>query len=134
MITHNLTGHGGHTALVFKDDTVTIEWENSNIWERGSLRQIINAAKVFNFKVTGTKFDRGVGPKTGKVIMTATEEKVDMLAETFTDKELKDGKLLMEGQKDGTWKIIKNISELESPSKSKKNPKTRTSHRKLGGG
>lgn len=116
MLTLNATGIGGHTEVTFEDETVLVKYHKTSPSERGMIETLIEKGQKLGLKlhqakkgVVGAKLDDIVTvilDKKGEVALTGDKKMVEDLAVQAVEKEIKDGRLVMEAREDGSWKIL----------------------------
>jgi len=136
----NVTGHNGHTELSFTKDSVRVKWAETGVVERGLIKSLIQTSQLFGFKAFNVDADGKAADavtklpgifqgKKGEVLLEGEPKKVKLLCEEMINGEIKDGKMVFEAQKDGTWKILREPGEFKADEK-----KSVTTSSKVGGG
>lgn len=115
-LTFSAMGIGGHTVVTFEKDVILVKYHKTSPSERGMIEQFVEKALAKGLKLHRSKkgeagepldaiVDVIMDPK-GEVALKGPKEAVDELAVAVVEKEIKDGRLVMEAQEDGTWKIL----------------------------
>ncbi len=137
----------GHTEIQFRDDGVLVEWSDTSLKERRGLRELIAALRakggvtklVDDSGVVGeiTKLVPGtIRNKTARVIVQGVEaiEHLRELSKGMVDDQIKSGRLVMEMQKSGEWKLLRVGDFKLDPEATKKEPQKVVAHQPVGGG
>ncbi len=117
-LTLSMTNMSGHTEMSFSKDLMRLKWEKTSVDERGLIRGLVQSASLFGFvpwtvdedgkpKEKVKKLPGLFRGKTGEIVLKGTVKKVKLFSLEMIAGELKDGRIVMEAKKDGTWKIIK---------------------------
>jgi hypothetical protein len=125
------TGPSGHVQADFEDDTIEMEFSKTTPAERGLMDLMIEKGKAEGMTVhsvskegelkaiTDEKILGKIMENKGKIALVGTKEIVAKLAKVYIDKEIAGGRCVMEGQEDGTWKVLA-IGEFEAKEKPQK--------------
>ena len=111
----NLTGRGGHTSVNFSGEEATLQWKDTSDVEKKSLKSLIEQAVAKGFEIkSGEVASIDSGP--GEIVLKGKENLLKLVAKDLIDAEIKSGKLAMEANEDGTWKILK-VGDFEPKEK-----------------
>jgi hypothetical protein len=140
-VTISLLGADGHTELKIEDRQIRLKWNKAGMMERRMLRDLLTKARERGFEpyevdgsgkaVKITKNLPGVfrGSK-GELVLKSTPENIKKIAGELVDIEIADGHIVLEAQKDHTWKALKK-GEFKPD---EKEPKTLQSVKAVAGG
>lgn len=148
----SMADHTGHTEMLFEKDQVTVKWAETNAAERDLIKSLVKTCKLFGFTAWTVGADgRAHEPlttlpglmrgKKGELILKGEIKRIKMFAQEMIDGEIRDGKMVFECQKDGTWKQLreKGALNVEQTAKAQEAEKTVekkevVSSAKVGGG
>ena len=118
-----VVGPGGDASLSFTDKAIRVRWKEASLKERRMIGAIIKRARKRHMQVCTVDADgRPDKPAYGKdipslfrggaggelLIQEGDSGAVAAIAAELIEDEIKVGALVMEAQKDGTWKIVKS--------------------------
>lgn len=140
-ITLDVTGTNGHTELSFSKGQVRVTWKETNATERGLIKGLIQTGRLFGFvpysvdddgkpKEMLTKLPGTFRGKKGEIVLVGEVQKVKLFAQEMIEGEIRENRLVLEAQADGTWKALKPGDFKAEPGKKKKV----TSSEPVGGG
>lgn len=109
----------GHTELSFTEGQVRLRWKDAPPKERKKAREMVERAEDWDFKVHDVDQDghaadeldekqiaKAFKKKNGEMILKGTVDSVRVVAKDLVEAEIKEGMLVMELQKDGSWKAL----------------------------
>lgn len=128
MLTLNMLGACGDVEITFETDQVVIDWRKSPRVERTALKALIVKAKENGFETfddEGEKTDElpsdgHFGSKEGKIILKGKPSQLKFVAEGIIEQEIKNGKLVMQANEDGSWNILRQGEFKSEPEKKQK--------------
>lgn len=118
----NLLGIDGHTEISVTDEHIRLKWTEAGMRERKSLRTLIDQAAergliAYQVDEDGKAVKRTsnlpglLKGKAGELILKASKEKLADVISDLVKQEVKGGHIVVEAQKDGTWKIIQELTD-----------------------
>ena len=139
-LTVSLLGIGGDAQLSFTEDHVRITVAKASSREKTAVTNVVNKGlkaglKLYTVDADGKKnkqlkaLPKLGGRKEKQLLLVGPKAKFELIAEGLVAAELDAGNIVMEAQKDGTWKAIR-VGEF----KAKKEKQAVTSSRPVGGG
>jgi len=130
-----VVGPGGDASLSFTDKHIRVRWKEATLKERRMVSSLIKRARKLNMQVCTVDADGlpdkpaykqdvpGLfkGGKGGELLLQqGAPGAIASLAKELIEDEIKVGALVMEAQKNGTWKIVKSGDfKAEEPETSK---------------
>lgn len=115
----SITGAGGDTTLDFEKDQVKVSWEKSGVVERRMIAALVKTAETFGLKPESPEGQKPRVPgflkgRAGALVLKGPTETIRKFAKVAVESEVSAKRLVMKGQKDGTWKVLK-AGEYEAP-------------------
>lgn len=130
-VTLSVTGYNGHTELSFTKGQARVKWAETNSGERDLIRGLIQTGRIFGFvpwtvdadgnpKDQLKKLPGAFRGRKGEIVLKGDVKKMKLFAQEMIEGELKDNRIVMEAQADGTWKLLKSGEFKAEPGKKKK--------------
>ncbi len=145
-LTLSVMDETGHSELSFTEEYVRLRWKKTTRKERGMVKKVLRLSKDLGLVPHGVdgdgKPDKPLkkiptlsGRKETEILLVPSADRpaakgnIAVLAECLIDQETKKGMIVMEAQKDGTWKKLR-----EGEFKAKKEKQAVTASKPVGGG
>lgn len=118
-LTLDITSVGGHAELAFEGELVRVKWNDTTSTDRQMVKALVAQAKKLGLLPFKTDLEGRPTPeptkklpgaifnKKGEIVLKGDELGAAKLAKELVEQEIREGRLVMVAQKDGSWKIVK---------------------------